>query len=53
MSLKISVKNLNLSELGKGFHREIDSVSSEITVDELISRISKELNITDPTLIGA
>lgn len=52
MSFKILLKNLNLNELSKDFSREIDSLSSEIKVEDLISRISSELNLLDASLIG-
>lgn len=48
MSLNISIKNLNLAELGDGFVRDLggdESISRETRIDELLKRISTEFNL--------
>jgi hypothetical protein len=51
MSIKLFVKNLNVSEIEKNVTREYNQINPSLNVNDLISQIANELGI-NPLKLG-
>lgn len=50
MSIKIIAKNLNASSLEKNFRKELNSVSSDLIIDDIFNLICQEVKIDKSNL---